>query len=132
MARIRDIVTLASSCILLACSSDPSAPDPFGSWGGEGASVVVSMALTTFEFDCAYGEVDGGLVVDGQGAFSVEGVYQRGGGPLPPGGRVVIPARYQGTVDGDRMTLFVLLEGSDPIGPRQLRRGDEPFLRKCL
>ena len=125
-------MALASSCVLLACSSDPVAPDPLGSWGGEGASVVVSVDLTTFEFDCAYGEVEATLVVDAQGRFAAEGVYERGGGPLPVGGRQLIPARYEGTVVGDRMTLFVLLEGSEPIGPRQLRRGDEPFLRRCL
>ena len=124
-------MALASSCVLLACS-DPVAPDPLGSWGGEGASVVVSADLTTFEFDCAHGEVDATLVVDGRGSFSSEGVYFHEGGPLPIEGREPIRARYQGTVDGDRMTLFVLLEGSEPIGPRQLRRGDEPFLRKCL
>ncbi len=125
-------MTLASSCALLACSSDPVAPDPLGSWGGEGASVMVSVDLTRFEFDCANGQVEEGLVLDPEGRFSAEGVYVREGGPLPIDGREPIPARYQGTVAGDRMTLFVLLEGSDPIGPRQLRRGDEPFLRKCL
>ena len=132
MARLRDVMTLASSCTLLACASDPVAPEPLGSWGGEGASVVVSVDLTSFEFDCANGQVEGSLMVDGEGSFSAEGVYFREGGPLPLEGREPIPARYEGTIDGNRMTLFVLLEGLEPIGPRQLRRGDEPFLRKCL
>ncbi len=128
MARLRDVMTLASSCTLLACASDPVAPEPLGSWGGEGASVVVSVDLTSFEFDCANGQVAEGLVLDPQGRFSAEGVYVREGGPFPIDGREPIPARYEGTIDGNRMTLFVLLEGLEPIGPRQLRRGDEPFL----
>lgn len=125
-------MTIAASCVLLACSSDPVVPDPLGNWGGEGASAVVSVDLTTFEFDCAHGRVEDALVVDARGRFSAEGVYFREGGPLPFEGRQPIPARYEGTVEGDRMTLFVLLEGSEPIGPRRLRRGAEPFLRKCL
>ena len=59
-------MALASTCVLLACFSDPVAPDPLGNWGGEGASVVVSAHLTDFEFDCAHGQVEAILVVDGQ------------------------------------------------------------------
>ncbi|MEE8146913.1 MAG: hypothetical protein V3T24_04865 [Longimicrobiales bacterium] len=129
--RVRCGVVLAACWSVLACS-DPAAPDPLGSWGGEGASVVVTASLTEFEFDCAHGQVEGVLALDGQGSFSAEGVYVREGGPVPSEGHEAVPARYQGTVAGDRMTLFVLLEGSEPIGPRQLRRGEEPLLRKCL
>ncbi len=128
---VRCGAALAACWSVLACSG-PAAPDPLGNWGGEGASVVVTASLTQVEFDCAHGQVEGVLALDGQGSFSAEGVYVREGGPVPSGGREAVPARYQGTVAGDRMTLFVVLDGSEPIGPRQLRRGEEPFLRKCL
>jgi hypothetical protein len=42
-----------------------------------------------------------------------------------------VPARYVGRVDGDRMTLRVLV-GRDTLGPFELRRGAEPQLFKCL
>ena len=133
MGRFKRVTVLAMGCAVVACSSDPVGPDDaLGDWGGEGASVTVSAVATDFEFDCATGQVEGLLTLDSQGDFTADGVYFRGGGPLPIGGRVPIPARYEGTVDGNRMTLFVLLEGSDPIGPRSLRRGEEPFLRRCL
>ncbi len=132
--RLAATLTLLLCGLTLACSGDPTGPDPLGEWGGEGASAAVAADLTTFEFDCAHGRVEGALLLDADGKFSVEGLYFREGGPVPPDGWPSIPARFDGTVTGDRMTLTIHLIGlaQDPIGPRELRKGRTPLLRKCL
>ncbi|MCZ6916271.1 MAG: hypothetical protein O7I93_05810 [Gemmatimonadetes bacterium] len=132
--RLAAAQTLLLCGLTLACSGDPTGPDLLGEWGGEGAAAVVAADLTTFEFDCANARVEAPLLLDPDGKFSVEGLYFREGGPLPVDGRPSIPARFDGTVTGDRMTLTIHLIGlaQEPIGPRELRKGRTPLLRKCL
>ena len=132
--RLATVQTLLLCGLTLACSGDPTGPGLLGEWGGEGAAAAVAAELTTFEFDCAHGRVEGPLLLDADGTFSVEGRYFREGGPVPLAGWPSIPARFDGTVTGDRMSLTIHLIGlaQEPIGPRELRKGRPPLLRKCL
>ncbi len=132
--RLTAAQTLLLCGLTLACSGDPTGPDMLGEWGGEGAAAAVAADLTTFEFDCAHGRVEGPLLLDADEKFSAEGLYFREGGPVPPDGWASIRARFDGTVTGDRVTLTIHVIGlaQEPIGPRELRKGHAPLLRKCL
>ncbi len=97
--------------------------------------LVVSVAGGTVEFDCAHGRLDEPMVVDQSGRFAVAGVLVREhGGPI----RVdevedARPARYAGTVDGQKMSLTVtILDGSPVLGPFTLVLNGTPRLVKCL
>jgi hypothetical protein len=105
-----------------------------GAWGGEHVRLVVREGGADIEYDCAHGTMDGPLRLDGAGRFEVGGTHVREGpGPirlnLPRASR---PARYTGTVEGDRMTLTVTLtDKSERVGTFTLARGSEGRVWKC-
>ena len=103
-----------------------------GSWGGDHVSLVLTAETGELEFDCASAVIAGGLSVDGSGTFSADGRYSSRGGPEQAGRpRPSAPARFSGSISGDRMTLLVRVEQSE-IGSFALRRGAEPVLFRCL
>ena len=108
-----------------------------GIWGGRGVALRVRAEGAGVEFDCAHGEIEGGVELDGEGRFDVRGTF------VPEGGPVSVPvegvaaeksftARYRGRVEGDEMTLEVTVEetGGGP-GTLKLVHGREPGLEKC-
>jgi hypothetical protein len=104
-----------------------------GSWGGVHASLTLTGAGGTIMYDCAHGGLRAPLVPDTDGNFDVLGVHMReSGGPV----RIdavpdSLPARYFGQVNGDRMTLRVIV-GADTLGPFDLQLGAAPQLFRCL
>jgi hypothetical protein len=106
-----------------------------GEWGGEHLGLVVSGDGADLEYDCALGRISGEVRPDGNGRFSVLGVYFPGhGGPDPvPDPQTGRPARYDGSVRGDKMTLMVTLtDTGDFVGMFSLIRGASPHVLKCL
>ncbi len=135
--RFRTTVAL-SFASLLACTTGavPSSSNgtPLnGEWGGVHAGLALTAAGGAISYDCAHGGLSAAVVPDRAGHFDVVGVHVREhGGPV----RIdevpdSLPARYLGQVNGDRMTLRVLV-GTDTLGPFDLQRGVPPRLVRCL
>ncbi len=115
---------------------DPEMPSPvLGEWGGEHLGLVASVEGAELEFDCATGEIASAIVPDGSGRFSVAGFHFPGhGGPIRDDEETVkLPARFDGTVRGDLMTITVTLpDWAMTLGPYTLLRGASPRVIKCL
>ena len=84
------------------------------------------------EYDCARATVEGKIIVDGAGRFSVAGTYHREhGGPIREGeGSRGQPVRLSGRVGGSLMTLSVTRAGKT-LDTHTLTRDREAQLFKC-
>ena len=123
---------------LAACSGAavlPSTSDGplIGPWGGPHAALALTDSGGTIQYDCAHGGLRAPLRPDASDHFVVAGVHVREHGGPTRIGEVPdsVPARYEGDVAGDRMTLRVLA-GPDTLGPFVLVRGAAPQLFRCL
>jgi len=104
-----------------------------GPWGGVHIALNVGEKDAQVEMDCAHGTIDEVIMLDNKGHFDVAGRYVRERpGPLREGddttGR---PARYLGDRSGDKLTLTIVLEGGDKVGPYELTRGGRARVMKC-
>jgi len=105
-----------------------------GTWGGPHIRIAVGDSSATIEYDCAHGQIDGPLVTDRRGRFSLKGTHS----PEHPGpvrdnelfsGE---PARYTGWTDGKKMTLTVTLAGQkEMLGTFNLTLGGAGRIFKC-
>jgi hypothetical protein len=135
MKRLSLVLGIAGAAV--GCSlSGPSPSDGVpvtGAWGATHAALTLTDTGGTIEYDCAGGVLRSPVRPDAAGRFAVDGVHVRGhGGPVRIGEVPdSLPARYVGRVNGDRMTLRVLV-GADTLGPFELQRGAEPRLFRCL
>jgi len=109
---------------------------PIGSWGGGHIRLEVTKTGAKVEYDCAFGTINGPLILEKDGTFEAHGtyVYERGG-PIrlgePPHERH--PALYRGWTDGNEMRLTVMLqEKGEVVGSFTLGLGRPPVIEKCL
>lgn len=112
----------------------PQRSVPLGTWGGEHIRIIVNADGASVEYDCAHGTLVGTLILNAENKFTITGSHMREGpGPIRIGiTRKSRPARYEGKVTGDDMTLTVTLtDTDDEVGTFTLRRGSEGRLRKC-
>ena len=106
-----------------------------GSWGGADIALDVTSEGAEINFACAHGHLDGPIVPDSQGNFSVKGTYVREhGGPIRsdenPDAR---DARYKGQIAGEKMTLTVTFaDGTEDVGPFNLEHGKRGRIHKCM
>ncbi len=114
--------------------SEKPAASPGGSWGGIGILVDIGPSSVRIELDGAQGRIGAPLALDGTGRFDVEGtiVHERPGptrqGEAEPARE---PARFQGVVEGDTLTLTVtLIRSGKVIGPLTAKRGAPARVRK--
>ena len=123
---------------IVACSTPTLAEGdrlPTAIWGGERIQLNVTTRGGTTEYDCGHGTIDQPIDLDRDGRFSVTGTHVfEHGGPVredePPDRH---PARYDGRVNGDAMTLTVTLtDNKQDVGTFALRRDIAPRLHKCL
>ena len=115
--------------------SQPGVRVPIGAWGGQGLALVVTEAGAHLEFDCGSGEIVTPLMADVDGALVVEGVFVPGRpGPVRDNEEPArFPARYEGRVSADRLTLAVTLTDTrQSMGSFTLVKGGDATLRKCL
>jgi hypothetical protein len=129
------LLVLCLSSILLHAGAQ-GVPDAravtLGRWGGEHIVLEISVKGAEVEFDCAHGQVTQPITVDKHGDFDVAGTFTPDhSGPVrrdedPP----QVPARYSGHVDGQIMSLTVIL-GEEKLGFFTLTRGSASNLRKC-
>lgn len=105
-----------------------------GVWGGAHARMEVGEGGVSLEFDCAAGNIDRPVALDGEGRFDVKGTFvaQHAGPVLRDEEANARPARYSGRVRGQTLTLTVTL--ADPeqdAGTYTLTRGSDGRLTKC-
>ena len=103
-------------------------------WGGEHIRFEVTEGGANVEYDCAHGTVEGKIVVDARGRFSVYGLhYEEHGGPVRPGDDASgYRVRLSGRVGGSLMKLTVTRPGArKAVGTFSLARDREPFIVKC-
>lgn len=105
-----------------------------GNWGGTGINVVVEKKSVNVQYDCAEGEMSGPLKTDKKGNFRVDGFHTRHAfGPtrldnMPR----ALPARYEGKIIGNVMTVKVTLtKTNEVVGEFTLERGKTGRLRRC-
>lgn len=107
---------------------------PPGNCGATGVRLVIDGHGVTIEYDCARGEITQKLLIDEQGGFRVSGVYTR---RYPGAVRVKLlpkpqPARFEGKISGNKMTLKVTLtETGETLEEVVLERDKTARLRKC-
>ena len=103
-----------------------------GVWGGQHINIKVGANSATIEYDCASGVIDGPLVVDDSGRFSLRGTHrmERGGPVRADEQPRQIPATYVGSIKGNTMTLTLKLNDSDEE-TFTLERGKHGELFKC-
>ena len=125
---------LAASVLLGGCADLTSYSLSIATWGGSHIGIEITASGGTVQYDCAMGRIDGPISVR-DGRFDLPGVHWPGqGGPIGVDTtRVGRPARYLGTVQGDRMTLVVILtDTGETLGIYQLRKGANPNILACL
>lgn len=135
--RPRTVCLLLALAALMGCSAASTQPPAviLGDWGGDHAGLIATADSGTLEYDCAVGRITETLRPDAAGHFAATGTHTPGhGGPsrideVPP----LRPARYSGRVDGDLMSLTVVMTDSNAtVGTFQLTRGRSPNVFKCL
>jgi hypothetical protein len=129
--RLLALLVLGSAACL-----EPEMPATLtGEWGGEHLGLVASVQGADLEFDCATARISTTIQLDRDGRFSVAGLHFPGhGGPSRDDEETVeIPARFDGTVRGNLMTISVTLTSwATTLGPFTLKRGASPNVFKCL
>lgn len=128
-------LALVVSLAAVGCISHPTPAIALGPWGGSHVSMHVTSAGARLEYDCAEGVIEEPLRPDAEGRFTATGIHTPGhGGPIRVGEILpVFRARYDGHVDGERMSLLVTIpETGVVLGSFQLRRGRSGLLVRCL
>ena len=124
----------ASAKVPPATSTLPPQRVANGAWGGEHVALTVTDAGARLEFDCATGEINQPLTSNAEGHFAATGVFVRErAGALRIGDQPTRqPARYEGHLEGNRLTFDVVLtESNEKAGTFTVERGATPRVRKC-
>lgn len=103
-------------------------------WGGEHIGLELETDRGKVELDCAHGTIDEPFTLAADGSFSVRGTFTpEHGGPISDAEVAnTRPARYEGVVRGDEMTLTILVDGRPLPFRYTLRRDEFPRIVKCL
>ena len=126
-------VITASTVPTVGCDDLTITTLEFTTWGGTHIGLVITVTGGTVEYDCAEGEILEPIRVT-NGKFNVLGLHYMGmGGPIGVDKVNPRPARYEGTVKGDAMTMTVTLtDTKEQVGTFSLVRGENPHVVKCL
>lgn len=105
---------------------------PRGEWGGAHVNITVGESSATIEYDCAHGEIQGPLTIDGEGKFTLRGTFTpERGGPIRAGeSQNTKEATYSGEIHGNTMTLTMKVADSD-AETFTLEKGKTGRLVKC-
>jgi hypothetical protein len=129
---MRARAVLIALMLLGACGGDdvPSTL-PLGTWGGEGAGLIVSADAVHVHLGCTRGDIDGRIAIGAGGAFEATGRHNVDAFPVDL--EIFHPARYSGRLHGDdRLTIEVTLtDTGQHLGPAEAFLGREPRLGPC-
>ncbi len=135
---MRPTVPLLLALLAASCSSSPTGPASgdltLGTWGGDGAGVIVTDSVVHVHVGCTFGDMPPGVVLDAEGRFTVDGSYVLHAYPVVVGPR--LPAQFSGQVLGRRLTLAVAVNDTTTghvvaLGPVTVRLGEEPQMGPC-
>lgn len=136
----RSIVCLAALLAVAACAGSPSGSAgiptalALGTWGGDGAGVIVSDTLVHVHVGCTLGDFRRPVALDSAGRFNVAGAYILRAYPVQFGPS--LPARFSGVVRGSLLTLSVAVDDTVEkrlvvLGPLIITLGRDPRLGPC-
>jgi hypothetical protein len=110
MMRQRMRVLRSVTLVLAAACADVVGPHALiGSWGGDGAGLIVTPAEAQLWLNCGAGRLDVPINVHGDGRFVTMGVTWFVGGAPPPDDivPVMIRTRFSGRLVGNLLVLTV-------------------------
>jgi hypothetical protein len=123
----------------VACSgrdrvAAPAGELALGTWGGDGAGVIVTDSVLHVHIGCTFGDVAGRVALDASGRFTRDGAYVLRAYPVLVGPS--LPAQFSGVVEGKRLTLAVAVNDTTQgkvvsLGPVMVTFGEEPKLGPC-
>lgn len=104
-----------------------------GAWGSNKAVMQVTENGATIEFGCAHGTIEQPLTLDNNNGFDLSGSYTvERPGPQIEGQNNNQPARFNGQVNGQTMTLNITLTRTkQTIGPLILNYGKTGRIMRC-
>jgi hypothetical protein len=107
---------------------------PAGTWGGGGISMTVTTTGAHLEFDCASGDINRRIVLDGRDRFALDGVLikEHGGGLRQGETPDRQAARYAAQLTDKTIVLDVTLaESGASFGHFTLTLDAPARVRKC-
>lgn len=107
-----------------------SAPLALGAWGGEQVMLSVARDKAVLRLGCAEGELPMPILLNGDGHFAVDGSYTAHGGGPSTSDEKAAPARYEGALVGDRLTLTI--RHGKAIDTYVLTQGVQAKVIRCL
>ena len=111
--RHRVLLLLVLTLIGAGCSdAGPFVPAggalPLGTWGGDGAGLIVTDSVTHAHVGCTFGDFPAGITVDDQGRFTADGSWVLRAYPILVGPS--LPAQMSGRVTGRSLTFAVAVD----------------------
>jgi hypothetical protein len=105
-----------------------------GTWGGNNVAVIASDSLTHVHVGCTYGDFPGGVTLDANGRFAIDGSYMLHAYPIAVGPSM--PAQLSGQVVGGTLTFAVAVNDTVAkqvvsLGPGTVVFGQEPIMGAC-
>lgn len=140
MRRVHCALLLPATAGLLACGTSPTNGVPsdgllaLGTWGGDGAGVIVNDTIAHVHIGCTYGDIRGRVGLDANGRFTKSGSYLLRAYPVAIG--PTMPAQFEGRVAGSTLTITVTVRDTITnttviVGPASTRLGTEPRMANC-
>lgn len=134
------LAMLSIAMLPLACTgSGSAAPLPatqlvVGTWGTDGAGVIVSDTLVHVHVGCTKGDFRRPDALDADGRFDVAGSYMIRAYPIAIG--PTLPARFTGAVRGSVLTISIAVNDTVQktqvaLGPESVVLGRQPNLGPC-
>jgi hypothetical protein len=135
----RSVMGLLAAGALLGPCEGPEIPGlphkvVVGTWGGENAGLIGDGTSAHVHIACTFGNVPQGIEPGHDGEFDVAGSYVLRAYPVYVGPS--LPARFQGIVAGENLTLSVVVQDTVAdttvtLGPVKLQMGREPRMGPC-
>ena len=120
--------------LVLAAGSAAAASVPLaGTWAGDRLSLTANAGGILVQGDCASGKIEGAVVPDGTGRFTMRGYYNEShsGMTLADLRAIDRPAIFTGVVTGNRVDLTIDLKGQ-PARHFTLKRDRQIKFARCL
>jgi hypothetical protein len=136
---VRVLALLVWLTLIPACQRNSDSLPPVdeiaeGTWGADGAGLIVQQGAAHLHIGCTYGDFALPVVLDRDGRFSVAGSYLLRAYPVAVGPS--LPASFSGVVRGKVLTVGVVVNDttrneSVTLGPVTLELGREPRMGPC-
>lgn len=137
---VRSCLLVIALALISACARNESISPPRtdriakGTWGGDNAGLIVDDSIAHAHVGCTFGNFAGHAPLDTYGRFDVAGSYVLRAYPIQLG--PALPARFAGTVAGNKLTMTVTVNDTVEkkvvvLGPVTLTYGKEPQMGPC-